>query len=135
MKVLDANVVIAFLDEGNALHADARRVLDLGEDEQLLMHALTIAEVLSGPARAGESAARHIWSRMLELQIEEVGIDGTPLDIARMRASTGLPVPDCLVLLAAGAPGDGAPGRATTILTFDRRLAAKGRELGYAIEP
>ena len=131
MKVLDANVVIAFLDERNALHAAARDALALAEDEDLLLHQVTLAEVLAGPAGLSDEFAAQVLNRVIAMQIEEITHAATPMEVARLRARTGLPIPDCLVLLAAGRPDDGD----TTILTFDRRLAAKGRELGYRVEP
>lgn len=130
VKILDANVVIAFMEDSNALHGRAVELLDLQEDEQLLMHETTMAEVLVGPAGRGDAALDRAYARLIEMQIERVGTGASPADVAKLRARTGLPIPDCLVILTAAPPDDD-----TTILTFDQRLAGKARELGYAVAP
>ncbi|RNI21171.1 type II toxin-antitoxin system VapC family toxin [Flexivirga caeni] len=47
---LDANVVIGFLDATNAQHARAVKLLGRFEGEPFVMHEITVAEVLAGPA-------------------------------------------------------------------------------------
>lgn len=86
MRVLDANVVIGFLDAANA--------------------------------------------SILQMGVVEAQPVATPLDVATLRAKTGLPIPDCPVILSAGEPSTG-----TAILTFDERLATEARALGYDVLP
>lgn len=130
MNVVDANVLIGFLDHTNANHAPAVELLQAREREPLVMHEVTMAEVLAGPAQIDRAAAERVWASMLQMGIRQARTAGSPLEIAQLRASTGLPIPDCLVILTAGEPATGNP-----ILTFDERLAAKARALGYAVAP
>lgn len=126
--VVDANVVIGFLDKTNANHARAVELLLAHESEPLVMHEVTLAEVLAGPAQIDRTAAERVWASILQLGITAAATTASPLEVAQLRASTGLPIPDCLVILAAGDPAAGNP-----ILTFDERLAVKARALGYAV--
>lgn len=130
MIVLDANVVIGFLDGSNANHARAVELLDALAGEPLVMHEVTQAEVLAGPAQLGAEAAERVWATILRLGVVQANPQTTPLGIARLRAVTGLPIPDCLVILSAG---DAVAGN--RVLTFDERLAAKARQLGYTVLP
>lgn len=126
--VLDANVVIGVLDATNAHHARAVELIAAHENEQFVMHEVTVAEVLAGPAQTGRAAAEQVWATMLELGITTVHPNATPLEVALLRAATGLPIPDCLVILSVGKPGEDA-----SILSFDARLAARARELGHTV--
>lgn len=128
MNVLDANVVIGFLDRENALHERAVRLLKAHEGESFSMHPVTVAEVLAGPAQLDRANAASVWASILQMGIVDAVPDATPLDVAVMRASTGLPIPDCLVILSSGDPAYKNP-----IITFDERLAAKASELGYVV--
>lgn len=75
-------------------------------------------------------AAERVWASVLQLGVIPAAPEPAPLEVAVLRAATGLPIPDCLVLLAAG-----EPAADHVILTFDARLAARARELGYAVQP
>ncbi|WP_206446387.1 PIN domain-containing protein [Agrococcus sp. KRD186] len=130
MNVVDANVVVGFLDSTNANHARAVELLGARESEPLVMHEVTMAEVLAGPAQVDRAAAERVWTSMLQMGIRQAATAASPLDVAQLRASTGLPIPDCLVILTAGKPATGHP-----ILTFDEWLAAKARALGYSVAP
>lgn len=136
--VLDANVVIGFLDETNAHYSRSVELLGEYEYEPWVMHEITIAEVLAGPAKTGKAAAEKVWLAIQELgiipaqswesQSNERQSRISPLAVATLRAQTGLPIPDCLVVLTSGDPVAG-----NQIMTFDERLATKAGELGYAI--
>lgn len=130
MTVLDANVVIGFLDRTNANHEQAVELLRECEGEPLGMHAVTIAEVLAGPAQLSRTAAQQVWAHIHDLGVTQLEAVASPLEVAVMRATTGLPIPDCLVILSAGTPAAG-----NAILTFDTRLAAKARDLGHVVRP
>jgi predicted nucleic acid-binding protein len=114
--VVDASVLIAHLDERDALHEQAvERLLDAA-DESLGCSTLTLAEVLVGPARRGRLDDARAAIAALEIQEIALGADAAG-DLATLRAETGLKLPDCCVLLAA------RDARASGILTFDERLA------------
>ncbi len=130
VNVLDANVVIGFLDGANANHARAVELMRAHEGEPFMMHEITIAEVLAGAAQIDRPAAEQVWSDILQMGIAQADPTATALEVALLRAATGLPIPDCLVVLAAGDPADG-----NAILTFDERLAAKARSLGHTVLP
>lgn len=125
MIVLDASVLIAHLDASDAHHERAGALLLDVADEPLGASPLSLAEVLVGPARAGQvdraTAALH------QLEVTSVGLDeDAPARLAVLRAGTSLTLPDCCVLLAA----EQARG---AVATFDDRLATAARERGFVV--
>lgn len=125
MIVLDASVLIAHLDGADALHERATTLL-LGVTAQpLAASRLTLAEVLVGPARAGQ--LDRATAALQQLDVIEVGLEeGAPRQLAVLRAVRDLKLPDCCVLLAAQQV-QGA------VATFDDRLAAAARERGLVV--
>jgi len=121
--VVDASVLIAHLDEDDALHARAEEALLRAADRPLACSPITLAEVLVGPARRDQlDAAR---AAVTELEVKEISFgDDAPVRLARLRADTGLKMPDCCVLLAA------QDAKAETVLTFDDALARESERLG-----
>lgn len=125
MIVLDTTVLIAHLDATDAHHDRASTLLLGVGDEPLAASPLSLAEVLVGPARAGQldraTAALH------HLAVTRVGLDEhAPVRLAVLRAGSSLKLPDCCVLLAA----EQAHG---AVATFDDRLAAAARERGFVV--
>ena len=124
MIVVDASVLIAHLDENDALHDRAVEAL-LGSAEQPLASSpITLAEVLAGPARAGR--VRDARRALTDLGVAEIPLgDDAAGRLAELRAETALKMPDCCVLLAA------EDGQAEAVMTFDDRLAraAERRQL------
>lgn len=116
MIVVDASVLIAHLDERDALHEQAVERLVATAAETLGASTLTLAEVFVGPARRGRlDDAR---AAIAALEIQEIPLaSGAAGDLAALRAETALKLPDCCVLLAA------RDARASGVLTFDERLA------------
>ena len=125
MIVLDANVLIAWLDPGDSLHERALTDLDEAASEPLGAATLTLAEVLVGPARAGRLQAAH--AALADLGVSEISLDGEAVTLATLRVETDRRLPDCCVLAAAQLT------RAGAILTFDRKLAAAARLLGLRL--
>ena len=126
MIVLDASVLIAHLDERDALHDRAEVALTRAAARSLAASPLTVAEVLVGPARAGR--ADDAVGVLRALGVSEVPLpqDGSTR-LAELRARTGLKLPGCCVLLAAeAAPAD-------AVLTFDDRLQAEATRRGFGI--
>jgi predicted nucleic acid-binding protein len=114
--VVDASVLIAHLDERDALHAQAVERLLAAAGETLGASTLTLAEVFVGPARGGRLGDAR--AAIAALEIQEVPLaSGAAGALATLRAETGLKLPDCCVLLAA------QDTRASAVLTFDERLA------------
>ena len=121
MIVLDAGVIIAAATRSDAHH---RRAIELFDDvgDDVTVNTVTLAEVLARPARDGRESA--MLARLDSLGVTVTEMDpSAALRLARLRATTGLKLPDCCVLLTAEQI-DG------TIATFDDRLAAVAREHG-----
>jgi predicted nucleic acid-binding protein len=114
--VLDASVVIALLDGGDAHHEAATRILQDAGAADLGISPLTVAEILVGPTRVGRAEQTRALLDALDLQAIPWGPE-TPSRLAALRVSTGLKLPDCCVLLAAEDAGFGR------VATFDGRLA------------
>ena len=125
MIVLDACVLIAHLDASDAHHDRAFELLQGLAEESLAASALTLAEVLVGPARAGGLERAGAALRVLAVETVPIGSDA-PAALAGLRAATGLRLPDCCALLAAEQVRGG-------LATFDDRLAAAARERGMPV--
>jgi len=123
--VLDASVIIAFLDSDDAHHLLAEKIFAAVVDETLVANSLTMAEVLVGPIRGGTA---DVARRALEdLDIQELPFPvNTAVKLATIRVSTSLKMPDCCVLLAAEESRSG-------IASFDERLAQAARERNLVV--
>jgi len=121
--VIDASVLIAHLDDNDALQARAGEALLEVADQSVGCSAITLAEVLVGPARRDRLGAAR--TAVDELGVAEIpfGHDA-PARLAALRAGSGLKLPDCCVLLAA------QDAQAEAVLTFDDALAREVRRLG-----
>jgi predicted nucleic acid-binding protein len=123
--VLDACVLIAHLDVSDAHHDRAFELLQGLAEEPFAAGALTLAEVLVGPARAGGLERAGAALRALAVETIPIG-DAAPAKLAGLRAATGLRLPDCCALLAAEQVRGG-------LATFDDRLAAAALEHGVPV--
>ena len=116
MIVVDASVLIAHLDQDDALHERALAALLATAEQPLGCSPITLAEVMVGPARAGRLGDAR--AAVVQLGVGEIPLgDDAAARLAGLRAETALKLPDCCVLLAA----EDAPAGA--VLTFDDRLA------------
>ncbi|MFN0028732.1 MAG: type II toxin-antitoxin system VapC family toxin [Acidimicrobiales bacterium] len=112
MIVVDASVLIAFLDPNDGHHSSAVELL-AEASPPLLVHPITAAEVLVAPARNGVADA--VWA---DLEAIGVKIDDGPIDpwqLAEIRARSGCKMPDCCVLAVAAT-------RRAPVATFDDQL-------------
>lgn len=115
MIVLDASVLIAYLDGDDKHHGRAETLLATEIDDDCAASPLTLAEVLVVPAR--EDRLDDVRQAMNDLDLHELPFPAdTAVKLAQVRASTNLKMPDCCVLLAA----EEAHSR---VATFDDRLA------------
>lgn len=101
--VLDASVVIGFLDPADRHHRAAVSTLSAARDDDLLVPASVYAEVLVHPQRVGTSAVSHVERTLAELPSTVVPITS---EIARrasfLRAHHGsLQLGDALVIATA----------------------------------
>lgn len=113
--ILDASVLIAYLDGDDAHHVAAEQLLAREIDDDFAANPLTLAEVLVVPARDGR--LEEVQAALRDLQVEELPFPtDSAVKLAVLRADTGLRMPDCCVLLTAEDTG----GR---VASFDDRLA------------
>jgi len=126
MIVLDASVLIAAMTPSDPHHAKAREVLRAGaRANALAAHRITVAESAVGAARSGQ--VQVLRANYARLGITMLGNDDDePWRLARLRADTGLPMPDCCVL-------DAAIAHRATLGTFDQRLAVAAIAHGLVV--
>ncbi len=101
--VLDSDVVVAFLDRTDALHAAADEAIrDLLGKDRLLASAVTYAEVLTG-ARLGRHDEKRVRGFFADLISEILPVDAEVADkAAGLRARRkSLRMPDALILATA----------------------------------
>ena len=116
MIVLDANVLIAYLDADDPCHGRAETLLAREIDDDLAASSMTLAEVFVVPVR--ENRLDAVRAVLTDLELQELRFpDDTAARLAGLRATTNLKMPDCCVLLAS----EDARAR---LATFDDRLAA-----------
>ena len=115
MIVLDASILIAFLDSEDNHHAAAEQLLTQAVDDDLAVNTLTLAEVLVAPVRNGRLDAVLAALHALEVQELNFPVD-TAVRLAQLRVTAGLKMPDCCALLA-------AEEAAASVASFDERLA------------
>lgn len=125
MITLDASVVIAHLNPRERHHDAATELFRSSSSEELRMHSLNLAEVLVGGARIGRDAEMLADLETLGVRVVD-RVDGESLRLARLRADTGLKLPDCCALEA-------AVQSESTLATFDEALATAARELGLGV--
>ncbi len=123
---LDASVLIALMNAGDAHHRDAvtlvRRAAIAGD---LIAHLLTIAESAVGAAEHGR--LQQVRDAFAGLGLATApGDPYQPWRLAELRARTRLALPDCCVL-------DVALESQGALATFDVRLAAAAHEHGVPV--
>lgn len=122
MIVLDASVLIAHLDGADPHHAKAQSLLEANSEEPLGAGAITLAETLVSPARAGRLADAE--AALQRLGVGELSLgENAPSRLARLRAEISLKVPDCCVVLT-------AQEHAGIVASFDVSMLAAARKLG-----
>ncbi len=124
LTVLDASVLLAHFDDTDP-HSEAAAAI-LADADELAASTITLAEVLVGAARAGRLDEQ--LAAIAQLQIIELPLKhGAAAALARLRADTGLRMPDCCVLHAA--LSSGAEVLATRDAQLARAAAAHGLEI------
>lgn len=125
MIVADATVLIAATTPDHVHHDRARAILLQDGAAGVVLHSLTMAEVLVGPARAGQH-------EIARAAFEAAGVrcspatDPGPAALALVRATAAVTMPDACVL--ATAEHVGAP-----LATFDTRLAREAAARGTRV--
>lgn len=127
MIVVDTSVLVSYVEASDALSRRAQEVLDARLDQPWAAASMTIAEFLVGPARRGETYLARGLTILDELQVTELALPaGSGIELARLRAGSGLRMPDCCVLLT-------AQRHDATLATFDVRLAREARLRGLSV--
>lgn len=129
LTIIDAGILIGFLDESDAHHLGAKKELANARlrGGQIAVPASALAEVLVSPARNGESAVGAIREFIERLPLAVVELD-TEIAVvaARLRARHGLKLklPDSLVVATA------IQREASVLVTTDRGWPTQ-HKLGY----
>lgn len=126
MIVLDACVLIAHLDANDAHHDRATRLLASTAGQPLVANTLTVAEVLVGPTRTGRSQQAQQALDRLGVVALELPAD-VAVELAELRATTGLKMPDCCVLWTV------MRQKPATLATLDQRLTRTAERRGVSI--
>lgn len=119
LVVLDASVVIAFLDPDDALHAAAVEALTTHQHDELLIPTSAYAEILVAPNRRGDAAVAEVEAFLADFAIRlEALTPAIARAAAKLRSdSRSLRLPDALVLATAEELG------ADVVLTGDESWA------------
>lgn len=125
MIALDASVLIAHLNPNDPHHQTATQVLLAGTPGRMLVHTITLAEVLVGGVRIGQGASMRDDLRAAGITVAPPD-DGEPLRLAELRASSGLKFPGCCVL-------DVAIRHQASLATFDKALASEAAKRGVPV--
>jgi len=129
LTVIDAGVLIGFLDTEDGHHRAARREMENARrrGDQVAIPASAFAEVLVFPLRAGQAAVQAVRKFAERLPLVISGLDADIAVVtASLRARHGqkLKLPDALVVATA------IESEADVLVTTDRGWPAKSR-LGY----
>lgn len=122
--VIDASVLIALVNGDDEHHDWAVKFFTETVADELVMSALSLAEALVHPERAGKTSEFLRGIRGLELDIGEITRE-TALQLASVRATSGLKMPDAAVLQL-------ALERKAGVSTLDVQLADQSRAHGLA---
>lgn len=119
--VFDANVVIALFDRNNYHHDKALRCYLESSSSDIYLSAITHAEILTHPASSGEL-------KFFVKNIKSAGFnivdltDDLSVEVAKVRSSTGLKMPDsCVLALAKSLNAD--------LVTFDQAIYKKSKSV------
>ncbi|MDR0365504.1 MAG: type II toxin-antitoxin system VapC family toxin [Bifidobacteriaceae bacterium] len=123
--VLDASVLIAATEIGDANHTRAQAIMAGAGSDAMVVHPLTLAEVLVGAVRAGAGAAFQQSVATAGVTCLSGDVIG-PLEIATVRAESGLKIPDAVVLATAEALGG-------SLATLDGALADRAAARGVEV--
>jgi predicted nucleic acid-binding protein len=120
---LDASALIALTSARDPHHAQAVGLMRSSLlRRNLLVHPINMAEAAVRPtARGILETVRGTW-RLLGVSVADVDADQI-WRLAALRVKTGLEMPDCCVV-------DTAQRTATSLATFDARLARQAEQLG-----
>jgi len=120
--VIDAGVLIGLLDPADAHHTWSVQLLRSLGPGRMIVNAITLAEALVHPAIAGVAPVALTTITRLGPRIVSVS-ESDVLDLAQLRAASGLRMPDALVVHTAAR-------EAAAVATTDQRLAREVSAVG-----
>jgi predicted nucleic acid-binding protein len=98
LALLDTSIVIGALNRHDALHEAASRAVRAERDRHALaISALTYAEILVGPLRAGGRAVAVVERFAAQVRIVDLSPDIARL-AAELRTARGLKLPDAVIV-------------------------------------
>ncbi len=116
VALLDTSIVIGALNRDDAIHEAASRAVRAERDRHALaISALTNAEILVGPLRAGGRAVEVVERFAAQVRIVDLSPEIARL-AAELRAARGLTLPDAVIVAT------GLRLEADVIMTADARL-------------
>lgn len=125
MIVLDANVLIAFLDVDDAHHDDAVSLFEHRFLDGFTASVLTVAEALVHPTRCGRKDAA--LAALSTIGITPLALDSSQAaELARVRHEYRLRMPDAVTLHA-------AISSRSELATFDEALANAATSAGVTV--
>jgi predicted nucleic acid-binding protein len=123
--VLDANVLIGFVDANDPHHAAAIDLLERHFVDGFGSSVLTVAEALVHPTRAGRQDA--VMAALDSIGVRVIGLDAADAaPLARVRSTYRLRMPDAVALHTALSTG-------SRLASFDVALIAAAGRAGVAI--
>ena len=123
--VLDANVLVAYLDRSDRHHEWALALLLERASDQFQIPALTLAEALVHPARAQQSSV--VWTALTALELDVLPLrESDAIPLAELRAASRLRMPDAVVLHT-------TIEAAAELATCDHTLAREARSRGVRV--
>jgi predicted nucleic acid-binding protein len=123
--ILDANVLIAFLDSSDPHHAASTELLERRFVDGFASSVLTVAEALVHPTRVDRQDAA--LTALLSIGVKVIPLEATDAtELARVRNSYRLRMPDAVALHTAIRTG-------SELATFDEALVAAAGRAGVSI--
>ncbi len=125
MIVLDANVLIGFLDATDSHHAAVVNLLERRFADGFAASVLTVAEALVHPTRVDRQDAAMASLARIGIQVLQLKASDAAA-LARVRNSYRVRMPDAVALHAALSTG-------SELATFDETLAAAAEKAGIVV--
>ena len=125
MIILDANVLIGFLDSNDVHHARAVDLLDRHREYGLASSVLSVAEALVHPAHAGVSESA--LASLVAIGLQVLALDPEDAaELAKVRSGSRIRMPDAVALHAALKWN-------CELATFDDELLAAAARAGVGV--
>lgn len=125
MIILDAYVLIAFLDESDTHHDRAVDLLERRFFDGFAASVLTVAEALFHPARVDRDTEARDALAAIGVRILPIEASDAPL-LAHVRNNSRVRMPDAVALHTAASTG-------SELATFDESLIAAAESAGLAV--